>query len=182
MRFLSLALCAGVANAFFGPNNGLGVPKPEKNDASDPIVLASFNQLIDHTNPSLGTFPQRYWYNKQYWKGAGSPVILFTPGEIAAEDYTPYDTNLTINGLLAQKIGAAMILLEHRYWGTSSPYTELTTANMTYLTLENAIADLNYFASTVKLPFAKAPSNAKDVPWVLIGGSYSGALTAWTFK
>jgi hypothetical protein len=35
---------------------------------------ATFQQLIDHSNPSLGTFPQRYWWNTTYWKGPGSPV------------------------------------------------------------------------------------------------------------
>ena len=48
------------------------------------------------------------------------------------------------------------------------------------MTLENAIADLTYFAKNVKLPFAEHfNSNADAVPWVLMGGSYSGALTAW---
>jgi len=52
---------------------------------------------------------------------------------------------------------------------------------MTYLTLDNAIHDLTYFASEVKLSFARhISSNAPDVPWVLMGGSYSGALSAWT--
>lgn len=35
---------------------------------------ATFEQPIDHSNPSLGTFKQRYWYNTTYWKGPGSPV------------------------------------------------------------------------------------------------------------
>jgi hypothetical protein len=71
--------------------------------------------------------------------------------------------------------------LEHRYWGTSTPFTDLTTENLKYLTLENSIHDLTYFANKVRLPFAKhSHSNAKDVPWVFSGGSYSGALAAWT--
>lgn len=72
-------------------------------------------------------------------------------------------------------------MLEHRYWGVSSPFADLTTENLQYLTLENSIKDLTYFANNVKLPFAKhGSSNAKDVAWVTMGGSYSGALSAWT--
>jgi hypothetical protein len=37
---------------------------------------AFFTQLLDHDNPSKGTFKQKYWYNSQYWKGPGSPVSL----------------------------------------------------------------------------------------------------------
>ena len=70
-------------------------------------------------------------------------------------------------------------MFEHRYWGRSSPYSELTTANLTYLTLENNIQDMIHFARTVRLPFAKH-TNAADVPWILVGGSYPGALTAYT--
>jgi hypothetical protein len=47
--------------------------------------------------------------------------------------------------------------------------------------LKNAIADLNYFALKAKLPFdTSGKSNADKAPWILAGGSYSGALTAWT--
>ncbi|KAL1968061.1 hypothetical protein VTN77DRAFT_2191 [Rasamsonia byssochlamydoides] len=142
---------------------------------------ATFVQLIDHTHPELGTFSQRYWWNAEYWKGPGSPVVLFTPGEIDASGYVGYLTNETITGLFAQEIGGAVILLEHRYYGESSPYDSLTTKNLQYLTLEQAIADLTYFAKTVKLPFdPNGTSNADKAPWVLSGGSYSGALAAWT--
>ena len=27
-----------------------------------------FNQLIDHTNPSLGTFRQRYWHTYEFYE------------------------------------------------------------------------------------------------------------------
>lgn len=37
---------------------------------------AYFTQLLDHDNPSKGTFQQHYWYNTQYWAGPGSPVNL----------------------------------------------------------------------------------------------------------
>lgn len=64
----------------------------------------------------------------------------------------------------------------------SSPTDDLSAANLQPLTLYNAIQDLTYFANNVDLPWATKdhPGNAKDVPWVLLGGSYSGALTAWT--
>ncbi|ROW08683.1 hypothetical protein VPNG_06442 [Cytospora leucostoma] len=140
-----------------------------------------FQQLLDHNDPTLGTFNQSYWWSSQYWKGPGSPVVFFTPGEVAAEDYTGYLTNETITGLFGQAIGGAVILLEHRYWGESSPFSVLTTENLTYLTLDNAIHDTTYFARTVDLPFdTNGSSNAPAAPWVFSGGSYSGALAAWT--
>ena len=33
-----------------------------------------FTQLLDHDNPSVGTFQQRFWWSSEYWEGPGSPV------------------------------------------------------------------------------------------------------------
>ncbi|KKA19721.1 serine peptidase [Rasamsonia emersonii CBS 393.64] len=157
-------------------------PLPPRDPLHGPTnASATFQQLIDHNHPELGTFSQRYWWNDEFWKGPGSPVVLFTPGEEDASGYVGYLKNTTITGLIAQTIGGAVIVLEHRYWGQSSPYDSLTTKNLQYLTLKQSIADLTYFAKTVKLPFDRnGSSNADKAPWVLSGGSYSGALSAWT--
>ncbi|KAI0480961.1 peptidase S28 [Xylariaceae sp. FL0804] len=157
---------------------------------SDDTVLSSgngtvgwgtFDQLIDHANPSLGTFSQRYWYGAQYWKGPGSPIILVNPGEQSADGFNvTYTTNQRVTGLMAQKAGAAVVVVEHRYWGESSPFDELTVQNLQYLTLENAIKDMTYFANNFAAPFDRANrSTARDAPWVFTGGSYPGALAGW---
>ena len=140
-----------------------------------------FNQYIDHDRPELGTFQQKYWWSDQHFAAPGSPVILFTPGEIAAEGYEGYLTNRTLTGAIAQNVSGAVIMIEHRYYGESSPFQDLTVKNLQYLNLKNAIADLTHFARTVKLPFdSDGRTNAPQAPWVLAGGSYSGALAAWT--
>ncbi|KAF8631129.1 hypothetical protein AX15_002476 [Amanita polypyramis BW_CC] len=111
----------------------------------------------------------------------GGPIILMTPGEINAQEYTGYLTNRTINGLIAQQQNGSTILLEHRFYGFSNPKPDLSTASLKYHTIQQAIDDLVYFANNVHLPMPNgdglSPANA---PWVLIGGSYSGALTSWT--
>lgn len=43
-----------------------------------------FPQLIDHNDPSLGTFHQRYWFTYEFYE-SGGPIILMTPGEVAAD-------------------------------------------------------------------------------------------------
>lgn len=138
---------------------------------------ATFEQPISHEDPALGTFSQFYFYDTTYWGGKGSPIILFTPGEVNATGYVSYLTTRRMTGALAQRIGAAIVVLEHRFWGLSSPFDRLTTENLQHLTLRNALGDMVHFATHVELPFEKA-SNAKDVPWIAIGGSYSGALVA----
>jgi len=154
----------------------------ESRDTNALATLGSgtFQQILDHSDPSKGSFSQAFWWSTEYWQGPGSPVVFFTPGEVAAAGYTGYLTNRTLTGILAQELGAAAVILEHRYWGVSSPFDALTTENLAYLTLNNSIYDTTYFANNVKFPFAtNASSNADSVPWVFSGGSYSGALAAW---
>ncbi len=156
---------------------------PAKLGAVTPNSAGVFQQRISHADPTLGNFSQRYWYNTEYYKGSGSPVVLFTPGEVEAGPYGGYLTNRTMLGQYAQSLGAAIILLEHRYWGESSPYQVLDTKALQHLTLEESVQDLVYFARQVRLPFdTTGATNAPKAPWINVGGSYSGALAAWTAK
>ena len=66
-------------------------------------------QYIDHDNKDLGTFEQFYFYSTEFYGGPGSPVIVFTPGEVNASAYTSYLTLNRTTGVLAQEIGAAIV-------------------------------------------------------------------------
>jgi len=50
------------------------VPPPSSAEISGFTGQSTFQQLIDHKNPELGTFSQRYWWNSEWWSGEGSPV------------------------------------------------------------------------------------------------------------
>ncbi len=141
----------------------------------------TFDQLIDHANPSLGTFKQRYWYGTEYWAGPGSPIYLVTPGEQSATGFNrTWLTNSRLSGLMANKTGGAVVVLEHRYWGESSPYEQLTVKNLRHLTLDNSLKDLTHFAKTFVPPFDDSGASSADkAPWVFMGGSYPGALAGW---
>lgn len=82
--------------------------------------------------------------------------------------------------MIAQQEKGATIIIEHRFFGESNPYNNLSTASLSLLTVEQSISDLVYFAENVKLPMPGGDAvSPKQAPWVLIGGSYPGALTAW---
>lgn len=110
-------------------------------------------------------------------------MVLFTPGETAAGRYGAYLTNVTVIGRYAQEIKGAVLMVEHRFYGDSSPYTELNSETLQLLTLDQSIKDFVRIAQTIKLPFDPTGSSvASKAPWVMSGGSYSGALAAWTFS
>lgn len=190
MYLTVLAVLAGSASAAIKPfvaRNSLKLIEQSANTTGFG-TLDYFNQLIDHSNPSLGTFKQRYWWNIDHYGGPHSPISLESPGESAV--YTDPDGNLsgvdnrTLPGLLAQDNHGAYIVIEHRYFGNSTPVRgNLDTENAQHLTLDNSIQDLIYFAKNVVFPFDKTngtATNPKQAPWLLSGCSYSGALSAWT--
>jgi hypothetical protein len=79
--FLSLSV---ISSAFqFAPPKSLYVREDAlvTRQAAPPFEApgGTFDQLIDHNNPSLGTFKQRYWYSTEFWKGGNAPVGISIP-------------------------------------------------------------------------------------------------------
>jgi hypothetical protein len=84
--FSVIAVLASVATSA-ATNQFIHLPFEEADEfpiasASDVSVTGSsfFTQLLDHDDPSKGTFQQKFWWNAEYWAGPGSPVVFFTPG------------------------------------------------------------------------------------------------------
>ncbi|KAK6220315.1 serine carboxypeptidase S28 [Colletotrichum tabaci] len=161
----------------------LGGLRPRAHSGNQ-IHNGTFDQLLDHTQPWRGTFKQRYWWNAEHWGGPGYPVFLINGGESDAAGFTGYLENGTVTGLYAETHKGAVILIEHRYYGESWPYKTSTADTLQLLEVPQAIYDNIYFAETAALPFDQGTTdkgaNADKSPWVLIGGSYAGALAAWT--
>lgn len=80
-----------------------------------------------------------------------------------------------------QEFNGIGVILENRYYGTSCPFNTSSTDELLYLTTEQVIADFDVFAKEVKLPNV-TNINAPTTPWILYGGSYPGALSAFTTK
>jgi hypothetical protein len=138
--------------------------------ASSPLF---FKQRVDHFKPkSSNTFEQRYFLDSTYVKPGQefqAPVLLWLCGEEACDD------NPFRDGLLsfARGLGAHLVALEHRYYGSSIPSSTLSTQEMKFLTMEQALADVSHFESYV------IRHHNLNGPWIVIGGSYSGQLAAY---
>ncbi|KAK8147385.1 hypothetical protein G3M48_001745 [Beauveria asiatica] len=190
MYLAVLAVLAGLASAALKPfvaREALGKVEQLSN-TTGVGKLAYFDQLISHSNPSLGTFKQRYWWNADHYGGPHSPISLESPSEAAVfsgpDGSLSGVNNSTLPGLLAQDNHGAYIVIEHRYFGESTPVSgRLDAENAQHLTLDNSVQDLVYFARNVVLPFDRTNGTATkpdQAPWLLSGCSYSGALSAWT--
>ncbi|XP_059592424.1 probable serine protease EDA2 isoform X1 [Vitis vinifera] len=135
-----------------------------------------FNQTVDHFSPlDHSKFPQRYYEFTDYFRLPDGPIFLKICGE-ASCDGIPND----YISVLAKKFGAAVVSLEHRYYGKSSPFRSLRTENLKYLSSKQALFDLavfrQYYQESLNVKVNR--SNVEN-PWFVFGVSYAGALSAW---
>eukprot|EP00081_Caenorhabditis_elegans_P018341 NP_498759.2 Putative serine protease K12H4.7 [Caenorhabditis elegans] len=141
----------------------------------DNVVSSTFTQTLDHFDSSVGkTFQQRYYHNNQWYK-AGGPAFLMLGGEGPESSYWVSYPGLEITNLAAKQ-GAWVFDIEHRFYGETHPTSDMSVPNLKYLSSAQAIEDA---AAFIKAMTAKFPQLA-NAKWVTFGGSYSGALAAWT--
>ncbi|KAL0222320.1 hypothetical protein RCL1_002174 [Eukaryota sp. TZLM3-RCL] len=128
-----------------------------------------FDQKVDHFDgTNTDTFKQRYCKFLSPSFSNGSPIFLYISGENRARD------NLCSTGYsleLAKMYKGALFAVEHRFYGESYPYQDLTLPSLSLLSSRQALYDLATFAFSLKKSYP-------DSPIVIIGGSYSGVLSA----
>jgi hypothetical protein len=147
------------------------VPVPDYNQTQ-----LWFDQVLDHYDyTATTTWKQRYWVVDKFFNNSIGPVFLFICGEYICPG-VPKAREWII--LLAQKFSGLILVLEHRYYGESMPYgnASLDFKNMKLLNTEQALKDLAYFILTVE---QKGLHNVSKNPWITVGGSYPGAMSAW---
>lgn len=102
--------------------------KTHKHPKPDLVNNGTFDQLLDHKDPSKGTFKQRFWFDASHWQGQGSPVFLFNAGEDNADPYIGYLEEGTISGKYAEEFGGAVIVIEREYSSSAPvPFTTVVT-------------------------------------------------------
>ncbi|WKY00926.1 hypothetical protein Q1695_015159 [Nippostrongylus brasiliensis] len=152
----------------------------ENLDASKPWIEKWFTVKLDHfTYSDTNTFQMKWLWNNTYYK-PGGPIFFYTGNEGDIETF------VTATGMmwdLAPQFHAAIIFAEHRFYGATQPFGNLsyaTISNMGYLTSEQALAD--YAALLYALKDANNTLGIvypSDTPVIAFGGSYGGMLSAW---
>ncbi|KAL1598952.1 hypothetical protein SLS60_008097 [Paraconiothyrium brasiliense] len=130
---------------------------------------------------SDGTFNNRYWFDASHYK-PGGPVFLFVAGEASGD----YRFPLLEKGIVFQLASAHNgigVILEHRYYGTSFPFDDITIQGARFLTTEQSLADAAYFARNIVFPgLEKENLTSSGAPWIVYGVSYSGGQSAFLRK
>nr|XP_004930258.2 putative serine protease K12H4.7 [Bombyx mori] len=135
------------------------------------IKIKWIEQPLDHFDKkNINTWNMRYMERLDKWKKDG-PIYLFMYGEGEASQVF-LQTGILYE--LAEETNGAMLLSEHRYYGKSKPFEELTTENLKFLSSRQALAD-----TARLLELVKSEPQYENSKIVVVGGSYAGNLAAW---
>ncbi|KAI1723133.1 serine carboxypeptidase s28 domain-containing protein [Ditylenchus destructor] len=132
-------------------------------------------QDLDHFDAQeRRKWKQYFFYNTNNQKSPNDLNFLMLGGEGPIYESQVLDGALMMM-IWAKSYGAAAYSLEHRFYGDSQPMPGNTsTANLKYLSSEQALADAAVFIQSIN-----KKEKIQNPKWVVFGGSYPGNLAAW---
>jgi len=140
------------------------------------------DQLVDHFGGNTATtWSNRYYKSINYFRGPGHPIFLVVGGEGALDNGMLYPF---VTQHLAPRFGAAVIQIEHRFYGPYQPIMgrEATVQELlTLLTPQQAMADMIQLTKHFKDELGCSQYDRMSehyCPVVTVGGSYPGFLSA----
>ena len=147
---------------------GVTILQTAKDIDGEDITVFSFEQPVDHTDASAGTFQQ---YCVLHYKGPDHVTVMHTQG------YSTYEPDKFRQRHLAKNLDANFIEVEHRYYKHSlinfvEEQTDCTGDYWKYNTAAQSTADLHAIVTALK-----ATDGFKG-KWVSTGTSKNGILTA----
>ncbi|KAJ8955716.1 hypothetical protein NQ318_008588 [Aromia moschata] len=133
---------------------------------------------LDHFSfTSNRTFTLRYLVNDTYFAEDGA--IFFYDGNEG--DISMFAQNSGLLFDMAPSFKALIVFAEHRYYGESLPFGNLSyTAPeyLGYLSSMQAMADFVFLINDLQKNYAN-PEVLEKLPVIAFGGSYGGMLAAW---
>ncbi|KAF8371111.1 hypothetical protein PRIPAC_77540 [Pristionchus pacificus] len=140
------------------------MPEDQRDDGQDWI-----DQTFDHFNTNEErTFKQKWYYNYKFGSENGPNFLLI--GWEGPENIKYVQNENLAWMTYAKEVGANLFILEHRYYGES----KLGTNDLQFLTSSQMLYDVATFIRTQQVKFNRTG------PWITFGGSYPGALAAWS--
>uniref|UniRef100_A0A915Q868 Serine carboxypeptidase S28 family protein n=1 Tax=Setaria digitata TaxID=48799 RepID=A0A915Q868_9BILA len=147
----------------------------ELKEAYSQVETDWISQRIDHFKQTdKREYYQRFMYNMEFYNDSGLAFLLIGGEGKISKSWIGYPRFPLL--IWAKKYGAACFLLEHRFFGKSQPFNNISVESYKYLTIDQVLADTKSFiieANEIFFPNITKPR------WILFGSSYSGALATW---
>ena len=135
--------------------------------------LGTFKQVKNHSAEVPEYFDQYYWEYDEFFDPVEGVVILKIGAESPALD--PSGEKDWMHEV-AKHFKGIVFTLQHRYYGKSHPFEDTKVEHLELLTVDQALQDYKTFHDGVKYSKTQQPLN--ELPWIAVGGSYPGVLSA----
>ncbi|KNC51652.1 peptidase S28 family protein [Thecamonas trahens ATCC 50062] len=126
------------------------------------------------------TFKQRMIFTDKYYdERTGGPIFLYTGNE---GDIVSFYNNTGLIFEFAERLGAFVLFIEHRYYGETLPFgaDSFTPENIRLCSSEQALADYAHLLVQIQQGKLLGEYKGLDKSEVIaFGGSYGGMLAAW---
>ncbi|VDB96153.1 unnamed protein product [Peniophora sp. CBMAI 1063] len=149
-------------------------------------TAAQFNHWIQSTASTSSsitmTLTRALFSSDTGWRGTSMKMWSYHTLYVRKGDYSavyPLPRIRYYHGTDSITTWRSEYLSEHRLLGESDPYYDppSTVQSLQILTPAQSFEDLEYFVRDVKFP--PPIDDPNSAPYVLVGSSYSGGLTAW---
>jgi hypothetical protein len=134
----------------------LSSPSQEHENNDEETIERFFKQRLDHFDSDCNkTWLNRYYQSTKYFGGPGKPIFMVIGGEDAMDDgmYYPF-----VNEYLAKQFQAAVIQMEHRFYGPFQPIRNASTDELLrYLTVQQALEDMVTITAHFKMELGCDP-------------------------
>uniref|UniRef100_A0A146LSH7 Lysosomal Pro-X carboxypeptidase n=1 Tax=Lygus hesperus TaxID=30085 RepID=A0A146LSH7_LYGHE len=143
-------------------------------------AIKTFDVPLDHFSFTTNqTFKIRYLINDTWWEPSSSysPIFFYTGNE---GNIQMFAQNSGLLWELAPAFKALVVFAEHRYYGSSLPFGNLSYSDPKYsgyLSSSQALADFVDLIEYLKQVYPK--HEEAPTPVIAFGGSYGGMLAAW---
>lgn len=125
-------------------------------------------QPLDHFDPQNSqVWNMRYFELSRHYQ-PGGPILIYLGGEWPISPVSINQGTLIYD--ISRLYNGTLFYTEHRYYGKSHPTANTSTANLKYLMVDQALADVAVFINAVKA----SSDDYVNSSVILAGGSYSG--------
>lgn len=160
-------------NGFYHRRNKY-LEEPEPSEYGTRIETKWIEQRLDNfNNQNIKTWYMRYMENKEFLVNDG-PMFIYITGEASIDDSKDMLTTGQMYNM-AKKVNGTLIAVEHRYYGESRPTSDMSTENLAYLSVDQALSDLAHFIIEKK----RKNIWLRNSGIILVGGSYGGTMATW---
>jgi serine protease 16 len=179
MRVISLLLLLGI-NLYLQFTNGQDVPITKYWDIKSRPIPGTRETIFHETVSQLDHYRiqddalvgMHVWIMDDFYQEGGPIFLYISDGRPNGQEFFSFNAGIAYN--VSQEVHAALVTADLRYFWGIQPTPSLTFEDLSYLTIEQMLADISYLIVNLKRIL-----DAPEAKVVLYGPGFGGTLATY---